>query len=67
MCWGWRLVGWRHVPTRPLLPACAARCSGKVTVKGARNSANVLLANVPAGKSVVHVIDTVLLPAAKKP
>lgn len=36
--------------------------AGTVVIKGPTNSAKVIAADVPAGKSVVHVIDTVLVP-----
>ncbi|KIZ06076.1 fasciclin-like protein [Monoraphidium neglectum] len=36
--------------------------AGTVVIKGATNSATVVAADVPAGKSIVHVIDTVLVP-----
>lgn len=38
--------------------------SGAVRIKGAQacNTAKVTVANIRAGKSIIHVIDTVLLP-----
>lgn len=34
--------------------------NGKVTIQGPVNKATVIAANVPAGNSVVHVVDTVV-------
>lgn len=39
---------------------------GSVIVKGAESSAKVISADVPAGNSVVHVIDTVLVPSSSQ-
>jgi hypothetical protein len=50
-------------PVRAHLATCL--CSGTVVVVGARNNATVVVADVAAGKSVIHVIDAVLLPPQK--
>lgn len=44
------------------------RSHGRVTIRGgsATNVAKVTVANIKAGKSIIHVIDTVLLPPSKK-
>jgi uncharacterized surface protein with fasciclin (FAS1) repeats len=39
---------------------------GSVIVKGAESSAKVISADVPAGNSVVHVIDAVLVPSSSQ-
>jgi hypothetical protein len=40
---------------------------GKVTVAGPTNKATVVTADVPAGKSIVHIIDTVVSSAGASP
>lgn len=49
------------IPAQPSSTSRADR-SERLALKGAQNTAKVVSADVPAGKSVIHAIDTVLLP-----